>query len=735
VLVGISLHALFPSLLLAHAFPPVATSDPSLLTAFVPDTTRQDTTKQAPTTRDTVAVSSPSDEDSPLESALDDLSEETGDPVQLAERLAALRERPLDLNRAGADALSDIPGLSPLLAQRIVRHRQQAGPYRSLSALRSVRGVTAALYARVRPYLTVAPPAASRSPYGPVPSLRALRTGLEARFVHRITRRLDLGRGYVPDTTRTTYLGSPEQLFTRLRVASDRHFSANLTLDKDAGEAFRWDPATRTYGFDFISGHLALQDIGRLQTLVVGDFTAAYGQGLALWRGASFGKGRDPTGSMVRTGRGLAPYGSSAENRFLRGVGAAVRLTPALTVTAFGSRRTLDATLGAPVDTTRGDAAGLRPATTLGESGLHRTPSELAAKDALREMVGGGALTYDGTTLHLGVAGYHSRFDRPLQSGDAPYQQFDFAGSSATMVSVFGRAFWDDAMVFGEVGRAPGGAIGGLGGVAWSPSDRFEGLVVGRLYPRAFTSLHGYAFGERNGATQNEQGIYTGVQLQVTPRVTVSAYMDQYRFPWLRYRVPRPSSGHDLRLVVDHAPRSWLSYYLQLRSETRETGGTVVTGSGPPVAALVPETRQSVRLHGAYRFSDALTVRARLEASRHRVGPASFDHGILLYQDVQLRVLPGLQVDARLAFFDTDGYAARVYAYERDVLYAFSVPALYGTGQRAYLLLRAEPLEDVVLEAKYAETRFQHVDRVGSGLNETPGNRIREVRLQLRWRL
>jgi hypothetical protein len=267
--------------------------------------------------------------------------------------------------------------------------------------------------------------------------------------------------------------------------------------------------------------------------------------------------------------------------------------------------------------------------------------------------------------------------------------------------------------------------------------------VLARHFPRDFTALHGSAFGERSGRPQNETGLYTGLRLKPARRVTVKGYFDLYRFPWVRFAVPRPSSGYDARLVTEHAPRDWLSYYLQLRTEMRSGGTDVLDPAGRPLDGLVDETRQSARLHVDYEFSERLRLRSRIEGVRYwedgpRFAEEGFgarrgaDYGALLYQDVRWRPFEQLRLDARLAFFDTDSYAARVYAYENDLLYSFSVPALSGRGRRYYLLARYAPTENLVLEAKYAATRFRGVETAGSGLAETDGPRRREIKAQVR---
>mgnify|MGYP007042166935 CR=1 FL=1 len=49
-------------------------------------------------------------------------------------------------------------------------------------------------------------------------------------------------------------------------------------------------------------------------------------------------------------------------------------------------------------------------------------------------------------------------------------------------------------------------------------------------------------------------------------------------------------------------------------------------------------------------------------------------NGILLYQDLvySFKEIP-LKLSARYAIFDTDNYDTRLYAYENDLLYVFSI--------------------------------------------------------------
>jgi competence ComEA-like helix-hairpin-helix protein len=61
---------------------------------------------------------------------------------------------PIDLNHASAVELDALPGIGPVLAGRIVEHRDRHGPFRAPDELLAVRGIGPNLLARLEPYLT-----------------------------------------------------------------------------------------------------------------------------------------------------------------------------------------------------------------------------------------------------------------------------------------------------------------------------------------------------------------------------------------------------------------------------------------------------------------------------------------------------------------------------------------------------------------------------------------------------
>jgi len=297
-------------------------------------------------------------------------------------------------------------------------------------------------------------------------------------------------------------------------------------------------------------------------------------------------------------------------------------------------------------------------------------------------------------------------------------------------------------------------------------------VVHVRHFGRGYDNPYVAAFSET--AAQNERGVYVGMRLEVLPGLHVGGYLDQYAFRWLRYNVSRPTTGRDARLVLEHEPRPWIQQIVQVRSETKEQNGSGIWDPRnvprTPVQAepVLRDTRQSMRWNADVEVSRRFAVSTRIEGTRVRTDKRAITnggamttggfmingesminggltqdraalrdsptrYGWLIAQDIEWQPHSRLTVFGRLSMFETDGFAARIYAYERDVRYAFRVPALFGRGERSYVMVRVNLGHGATLEAKYGVTRYDGRDVIGSGLNELQSNRRREVRTQIRW--
>ena len=223
-------------------------------------------------------------------------------------------------------------------------------------------------------------------------------------------------------------------LYTRISVDHSEQIALRLTLEKDPGEAFEWNPSINTPGFDHLTGALQYRSTKNvIRSVILGDFAFTAGQGLLFWRNTGRGKGTSPLQDPLRKSAGARPVASREENAFFRGISLALQPTNHFDIHAFYSIRNLDASLR-PMS----DSLDYYLSSRSG-NGLHRTPLEIARKDAFQERLWGGAAIFNTRNATLGISGYFSRFSHPYVKGDGPQSRYDFTGSGLKGIGLNGR--------------------------------------------------------------------------------------------------------------------------------------------------------------------------------------------------------------------------------------------------------------------------------------------------------
>ena len=196
--------------------------------------------------------------------------------------------------------------------------------------------------------------------------------------------------------------------------------------------------------------------------------------------------------------------------------------------------------------------------------------------------------------------------------------------------------------------------------------------------------------------------------------------------------VDAPSDGHEIFVKMDFAVSRQVSAYVQFRDETK--GRNLVDNEsidGSHLDELQPYRRTSLRAHLSYAASPEFDLRSRIELVRFKDDAVS--NGFMIYQDVIWKPAKSrLRIQGRLAIFDTRDFDSRIYAYENDVLYAFSVPAYYSKGMRFYVNAMYPITRKVTLWLRYGRMYFADRNIVGSGLDEIQGSSRSELKVQLR---
>lgn len=647
-----------------------------------------------------------------LEKAFEEIDvEDSGlDGEQLTQFLEDLAANPVNINSASLDDLLQVPGMNLKIARAILDYRKEK-PFESKEELLKVKGVGSATYRRMQPYVAVG---------GTTARFRELylnpqywTAGRKVDYISRFQQDMEEKRGDIIPASEGGYLGSPVKYYQRLRVQSN-HVSLNLTQEKDAGEAMNG-----LTGFDFTSGHIALKNNGKLKDLIIGDYSASFGQGLVLWSGGAFGKGREVTGSVSKNGRGVNPYSSAQETNFFRGVAATYG--DKLEITTFYSSKPRTASVVSG-DTTR------FPSST----GFHRTINEKSRKNNINQTVVGGRLRLDTRYGLIGASGYYNSFSTYVAKGTALSNLYDFEGYDNSVLGIDYRGLIGNAFVFGEIARSQNGGLAGIAGMETAIGDNTELTLAYRNYGIDFQNFMGAGFGESSSSPQNQEGLYIGLRHYLNRVFTLSSYVDQFRFPAPRFGTTQATQGIDMLALAEANISSRLNIYVLLRSKVRDSEYEFINPQGSAQLLLGKETRNSIRTNLEYRASTSVRLRTRVEYVRHRAANKAWESGFLVYQDLRLNLTRKLQLDTRVTLFDTESFNTRVYQFESDLLYVMSNTMLNNSGQRFYAVIKYDVSRFMDLWIKYGFTHFEDLQAISSGLNEIQGNRRSSVGIQAR---
>jgi hypothetical protein len=633
------------------------------------------------------------------EEILEDILQEPSgeiDESDLYDIIEQLMLNPINLNTASVDDLTRIPQVEISDARLIVNHRNTYGNYFSVNELNAVENLNKELIQKITPFLYVQQKSAIKEEeperIGTVLSQSKLL--LRSRF----TNSLQNNEGF----NTNKFEGSKPRVYNRLLLKYNTHFQAGVLAEKDPGEL--------SYN-EFTTFHLALNNVGFVYKAVIMDYYLEFGQGLTMWSPYAFPKGPDAVYPVKRLDKISKPLTSSSENNFFRGVTASFKLSDFI-VSGFYSDNNFDAN----IDSVSGEI------TSTPIDGLHRTTLELAKRKTASEQMIGARLDYTFNNLfHVGVLHYQSIFSNAFQ----PSGVFDISGNKFEYTALAYDFTFQRFDVSGEFSYN-GNSVASINILQLLISDSFTFISSFRNYPSNFISLHGYAFGERNGATRNEVGIYTGFKWR-TPIGIVNFYYDQFKFPFATFYEPNPSSGDEY--LFDFLTRPIRKFELRLRYKYEDKDVAEPINNNKE---LVNRIKRTIRVELIYSVSSKIRVKGRFEYASFNISETSqSEYGYLIFQDIRYAPSNILNFYGRIIFFQTDSFSSAIYEYENNLTGVLTNIPLFYQGIRWYLMMRYRPIKPLTFSFKYSETFKPAEKSIGSGENIIPGNLDNIIAFQL----
>lgn len=639
---------------------------------------------------------------------------ETEDDSYL-QQLSQFLKNPVNLNTADEYTLKELFMLSPLQIQNLISYRNLFGTFINRYELQAVPGWNVRTIQKLLPYVTVSNPTDLIDAIGD-----RLQNGNHT-ILFRVSQVMEQSRGYKldPSTVRNVYPGSPQRLFFRYRYTYKNLLQYGIVGEKDAGEEFF--KGSQKQGFDFYSAHLFARNIGIIKSLAIGDFTVNMGQGLIQWQSLAFKKGPDIS-AIKRQAAVLRPYNSAGEFNFHRGVGVTIGKRN-WEATVFGSYRNIDANFQASDSVLVDDDF----VTSFQTSGLHRTASEVEDKAIQRQIAFGGNMSYRFNRLKLGLNAIQFNMKYPLVRASDPYNLFALSGKSFGNYSLDYSYTYKNIHVFGEAAMTNKQHPAIVSGMMLSVSNNVDMSLFYRNISRGYQSLYTNAFTESTFPT-NEKGFYTGISIRPTSQWQIDAYADIYRFPWLRFRVNAPSTGSDYFVQLSYKPSRQIDFYTRYKRESKAIN---FNPESMPQNPVINQPRQNWRTQVSYKISRQFTLRNRIDMMWFDKKGGAASQGFLIFGDVLYKpMMKPISANMRLQFFQTDDYNSRLYAFENDVLYSFSIPVFYEKGYRYYININYDVSKKLTFWARWSQTIYPDRTTIGSGLDLINGNRRSETRIQ-----
>ena len=637
---------------------------------------------------------------------------EVGEDDDIIDRLMDIYNSPIDLNLATREQLEALPFLSDFQIENLLAHIYSNGPILQVFELAAVQGFSMEDISRLLPFITIET----------IPIKTYKSNILRGAALMRLSTSIPRQEGYKPknDSTDAPFKGYPYKFLQKSEVRVGKKWHAGYLLESDAGEPMFSDGVK---AFDFMSAFITYTpDKSIIKKVLIGDYSARFGQGLGMWTGFSMGMTSENT-SLRHRATGLTRYHSAGESAFLRGAGIELR-KDRHSLTIYGSYKPLDAT------TTESDSLLDREISVLRSTGLHRTDNELKGRHAIDETIVGGYYEYGANSFKAGIGAANWQISAPLTQSKDLYRRFYFTGSSMTSISADYRLFLKGLQIYGEAAVQQYENPAFMQALDFKPGGAVEVTLAYRYFDRAYTPLFQNPY-SRSAAAGGESGFYGAVSFQPAGRISVTSAINYYIYSWLRYRTSIPSSGFDYNLWM-----RWRASYndkilVRYRHAANQQDKSEPITQAREVAQL---RRNNVNLQWQHKASEYIDFQTIISYTSYSEDYGSFSEGYWISQDVRATIPKlNLSIQGRIAHFDTDDFNSRIYVYEPDVLYSFSVPARSGNGVLGLLNMSYKVAKGWQIWCRVANVYRRDTESVGTSYTKVNSPNTTEFKLQLRY--
>ena len=564
------------------------------------------------------------------------------DYEQLQSDLYALNANPIDLNNTSDEELQQLYFLSPRQIDDILAYADKH-PFESVYELRLIPSLADYEIRNLVPFVRVS----ARTPEHNNMYAREVFSQAKHEIITRV------------DARNIESFEGTDPVYAQLRYRFD--YKRKVLFGGQLRRPVGGKAEDLQYGI-----YMQLTDIApHVHTIVGGNYQASFGQGLVI--APVFHSGKSMYIASAGQQKNGLRYYSSADGAGLHGAGGTFRWE-------WGKQTRLDV------------------------SALY---SLNKYKDTTWHHAVGANITLRHKKLEVQLTGIeHIYSDSIHPYRNAKYNRHYFRGYRQAVLGASARYNYGWFDLFGEIATSQNQewGFGTIVGSRFYPADGVNLIALYRYYSPWFDNEYGYAFSE-SSRMGDENGGYVGFDITRLKNWRFSGYGDVFYFSGYKYGLGNDTAtiGYDALFET--------KYHSNLQS---------------PFNSQLSTFNFVFRLRAKRKGAqDTYSVRALFEWSRggwslRTTADANYveSYGVSLAQDIAYDFTPytvhhtPLSLRLRLQAFDARKWENRIYLYEHDVLYAFSIPATYGLGGRAYFCLRWQIIKQLALYLRVSETVY-----------------------------
>lgn len=554
---------------------------------------------------------------------------------EYADDLSYLSAHPVNLNHAGLDQLLLLPGISAYQALRISDYLKQNPNLRRTEMMVQDSAIDQAAFEAILPYICIDG------------SISAKKSLVKATF--KAKRSWPLSE----EMASGNQVNSPWDFREKFTANIIPDYEVFAQAQKDAGEGSLKD---------FYSANLFYNPLQGRYSWVAGDFGSRVGQGLILGGGGRSIVSAGWTQANLKQAQLIKPYHSGSESAFLRGLAGQTELPYDLNLLALFSNKRVDA----KVDS-MGQIAGIYT------DGYHRDSSEIANKNKASERIAAVRLGWKrGHSIETGVTVCQAAYSPELNDN------LFYRANAGVDVRLMFTGLWLAAEMAGS-GAGQTAANAALGFHSGPAESYISYYHYGEDYkaPR-FGAMESYGGRDEQGAV-----ISSTVKIPFKNKFSGLGYLFQPLSAGAQ--IAKGQGGYQLEFAAENdiikgLKLSW-RWRQKGRYEIRSADG------GNDFDALAVKT--SYKLSLAWDISRRHTFYGHYQQAGYRIPLLQAgERGECLDLGLKYKAGRNISLLGQSVLFNTQGYDARLYASEPELLNDASFHGYWGRGRRDAVVLR-----------------------------------------------